>query len=96
MTYYVTCITKHPNHDDPRHRITHVGTTTTKGLILPSKVWNAQDVVNAIDFGRDTFWCSDKRGDLVKVATVAHLNGKYLKTENDGIAQDNLLSQKDC
>lgn len=96
MTYYVVCITKFPNHADPRHRITELGTVTTRGLIIPSQRWSASDVVTAIDSGAHTFWCTDKRGDLVKIMTVAHVNGKYLKTENDGITQDNLLSQKDC
>ncbi len=96
MTYYVTCITKYPNHQDPRHRITAIGTTTIPGSSQRTKLWAATDVVEAIDSGRDTFWCTDRRGDRVRVITVPHLGGKYLKTENDGITQDNLLAQRDC
>lgn len=96
MQYYVVCITKFPTHHDPRHRITAIGTSTIKNAAVASRVWAAKDVVAAIDSGRDTFWCADKRGDQVKVVTVPHAGGKYLKTENDGITQDNLLSQKSC
>jgi hypothetical protein len=96
MTYYVVCITKFPTHQDPRHRITALGTTTTRGSTTKTKTWTAQQVVQAIDSGSDTFWCTDRKGDLVRVITVPHAGGKYLKTENDGITQDNLLSQRDC
>lgn len=96
MTYYVVCITKFPNHQDPRHRITELGTNLLRGARVPTLRWSAQSVVTAIDSGKDTFWCTDKRGDTVKVITVPHAGGKYLKTENDGISQDNLLYQPSC
>jgi hypothetical protein len=96
MTYYVVCITKYPTHQDPRHRITELGTSTTRGGTVKTKQWSAQGAIQAIDSGSDVFWCADKRGDLVRVITVPHAGGKYLKTENDGITQDNLLSQPSC
>jgi len=96
LTYYVTCITKQPNHQDPRHRITQLGTSTVSSSSSRTKLWQATDVVRAIDSGSDTFWCIDKKGDRVKVVTVPHAGGKYLKTENDGITQDNLLARPDC
>lgn len=96
MTYYVVCITKYPTNQDPRHRITHLGTSTTRGDRVPTKTWTAEAVIKAIDSRSDTFWCTDLKGDLVEVETVPHAGGKYLKTKNDGIKQDNLLSQKDC
>lgn len=96
MTNYVICITKYPTHQDPRHRITQLGTSPTKGASIPTRLWAAEDAVKAIDSGSDTFWCTDKKGDLVKVVTVPHAGGKYLKTENDGITQDNLIAQRGC
>ena len=96
MTYYVVCITKFPTHNDPRHRITELGTNTVRGVRLTTRRWSAQSVIQAIDAATDTFWCTDRRGDLVRVITVHHAGGKYLKTENDGITQDNLLAQPDC
>ena len=96
MTYYVTCITKFPNHADPRHRITALGTTTERASTTRTQLWRAADVVAAIDAGTHTFWCTDRKRDLVRVVTVPHSGGKYLKTENDGIAQDNLLAKPDC
>jgi len=96
MTYYVVCITKYPTHHDPRHRITALGTTTTRGSATKTKTWTAQQAIQAIDSGADSFWCTDRKGDVVRVTTVPHAGGKYLKTESDGITQDNLLSQRAC
>lgn len=96
MIYYVVCITKYPTHSDPRHRITALGTSETRGSRAYSRRWSADEVIRAIDFGGHTFYCTDRRGDLVQVETVPHSGGKYLKTLNDGITQDNLLAQPDC
>jgi hypothetical protein len=96
MTYFIVCITKFPTHHDPRHRITELGTSTAQGSRTVTRRWAARDVVAAIDSRADAFWCTDRRGDLVKVVTVPHAGGKYLKTENDGIEQDNLLAQPSC
>lgn len=76
MTYYVTCITKKPTHEDPRHRITRLGTTTTRGLVIPSKVWDAKDVVQAIDsghvlYGAATSLATSSRSSRPRISTAS-------------------------
>lgn len=93
-TYYVTCVTKHPTKDDPHTRIQYIGTTLVIGTAR-TKLWPTDMVISAIERG-DTFYCRDKRGDQVTLEVALHNGNKYVKTTNDGIKQDNLLSQPSC
>lgn len=93
-TYWVVCITK-KTRDDPHERITKIGTSTLENGVR-SRLWEADDVIKAIDNKTDEFWCNDKAGEKVKVITAERNGRKYLKTENDDEKQDNLLAQEDC
>lgn len=95
-TYYVVCINKHPTHQDPHNRIQYIGTSLVKGASAHSKKWPLADVIKAIDNKTDTFWSTDKKGDLVECLTATHNGNKYVKTKNDGIQPDNLLAKDEC
>jgi|ERR1700693_412128 len=95
-TYYVVCINKHPLHKDPHNRIQRIGTSTEKDASTHTKKWPLSDVIAAIDNTADTFWSTDKKGDLVQCITATHNGNKYVKTKNDGIQPDNLLEKPEC
>jgi hypothetical protein len=52
-------------------------------------------VIAAIRAG-DTFYSTDKRGDLVRVQIATHSGREYVKTAADGIIPDNLLQKPEC
>jgi hypothetical protein len=95
MTYHVVCINKHPYHSDPHVRIQHIGTNTTAGTSSWTKKWTVPEVISSIRQG-NIFYCTDKRGDRVKLIIASHNGHEYVKTENDGIQPDNLLAQPEC
>lgn len=94
--HYVVCITKHPTHDDPHTRIQAVGTSEISTSSKTTRTWTADEVIKAIEDKTHTFRCRDKAGDEVNVVVATHNDHKYIKTENDGITQDNLLAQDEC
>lgn len=95
MTYYVVCINKHPNHTDPHSRIQYIGTNEVPGADRYSKRWSVAEVMAAIRRG-DAFYSTDSRGDVVRLIIASHNGREYVKTENDGIQPDNLLSKPEC
>lgn len=94
-THYVVCVTKHPYHTDPHTRIQTIGTNESNSATSPSKLWTVDQVIKAIR-SDGTFYCTDKKGDIVKVIIATHNGNEYVKTENDGIQPDNLLAKPDC
>ncbi len=94
-TYYVVCINKHPTHADPHVRIQRIGTNENRNAVSYSTRWTVDEVIAAIRRG-DSFYCGDKRGDLVKVIIAKHNGHEYVKTEADGIQPDNLLAKPEC
>lgn len=95
MTYYVICINKHPYHSDPHTRIQYIGTNESATATQYTKKWTVPQVIAAIRTG-DAFYCTDKRGDRVKLVVATHNGNEYVKTENDGIQPDNLLAKPEC
>lgn len=86
MDRQITCINK-TNRSDPHDRIHSVGGSGWK--------ISQQDAIRRIESGQDRFYTS-VRGNSVWVIVATHNGNKYLKTQNDGIQPDNLLSLPEC
>ena len=86
MSAQVTCITKREHHN-PHERIAGIGGASW---------WRAED--DAIrDVVRDpTSYYVSVGGKSVTVVVATHNGRKYLKTEADGYAPNNLLSLPEC
>jgi Protein of unknown function (DUF3892) len=88
MPRYVTGIRKRGNHYSPHERI--------QGLCGPG--WGYQDenfIIREIEIGREQYLVN--RGGLeVLLVAASHQGRKYLKTEPDGYAPDNLLALPEC
>jgi hypothetical protein len=85
---HVTCINKHPTHQDRHHRIQSIGGTWGKHS-------EAQAIAN-ID-GHVNSYYTTGGGSEANVVVVAHSSGKrYLKTAADTTTKDNLLSLPEC
>lgn len=83
----VTCINKRGDHYSPHERISAIGGT---GWKHPE-----DDPIRRIDSGTDSYTVT-RAGRTVRVVTAVHLGRRYLKTEVDGIAPDNLLALVEC
>ena len=90
MSKQVKCVTKRGSHFNPHERIEGIGGDT------PSPWWRAED--DAIrDVERDsTSYYVSVNGKSVWVVVASHNGRKYLKTEPDGYAPNNLLSLPEC
>lgn len=85
--YDVTCINKRGDHYNPHERIQAIGGTGWKH--------SEDDAIGRIDRTADDY--SVTRGSrTVRVIVATHLGRRYLKTEADGIAPDNLLALPEC
>ena len=90
MSKQVTCITKREHHN-PHERIQGIG-----GVDGGVRWWRAED--DAIsDVERDaTSYYVSVNGKSVGVVVATHNGRKYLKTQTDGYAPNNLLSLTNC
>jgi Protein of unknown function (DUF3892) len=85
----VTCIKKQPR-SDPYHGITHLGGPGGGGWR-----WTREQVIASIKSQTNTFFTQvgGKRADI----RIAHgPAGEYLRTETDGVPDDNLLALPEC
>ena len=82
----VSCINKQPRND-PHEGITHLGG--------PNWKWLRADVIASIENGSNTFhtMVGGRRAD---VRVVKGPNGKYVRTQADGVYNDNLLALPEC
>lgn len=85
-TTQITCINKTPR-DDPHDRIDYVGAS---GWKLPEV-----EVIAQIESGQESYYVS-VGGASVDVIVATHEGHKYLKTVNDGLQPNNLLSLPEC
>ena len=54
-----------------------------------------ESVIARIEKGTDSFY-TDVNGKQAEVVVATHNNRKYLKTDADGYAPNNLLNLNDC
>jgi hypothetical protein len=85
---HVTCINKHPTHQDRHHRIQAIGGAWGRH--------SEDEAIQHIDSGANTYYTTGD-GLTAKVLVVKHSGGKrYLKTDSDTTTRDNLLSLPEC
>ena len=89
-TIQIQCINK-TNRQDAHERIKNVGGVqgTQRWKLLET------DAIAGIESGKWKFYVS-VAGKSVWVIVATRLGRKYLKTENDGVQPDNLLSLPEC
>ena len=87
--YQVTCITKRGGHYNPHERIEYIGNETAN--------WRLSEdaAIRKIQSGTDSFF-TFVNGRRANVIVAEHNGRKYLKTDADGYAPDNLLSLGEC
>lgn len=88
----VLCINK-TNRSDPHERISKIGGQNPDG-----SRWTLaeSDAIKAIKERKYAFYVERPTGTRVNVIVATHLGREYLKTENDGLKPDNLLSLPEC
>jgi hypothetical protein len=91
-TCQIKCINKR-DRPNPHERITHVGGDDPK----PWKV-TQQEAIEYIENGDWKFWVKPPHAkeSVWVVVAMSRYGNKYLKTENDGEDQNNLLSLREC
>ena len=86
--FQVTCINKRGSHYNPHERIQNIGNQNNWTL--------SEDLaIRKIEMGTDTFYVN-VNGREVNVIVAVHSGRKYLKTEADGYAPNNLLNLPEC
>lgn len=87
MARQITCITKHPTHEDRHRRIQAVG---------GSGFYDSEDTAIA-NVKRDSqYYYVSEAGKSVWVIVRRHDGRDYLKTQNDRFLPDNLLALPEC
>jgi len=87
MAKQITCITKHPSHEDRHRRIQAVG---GEGF------YDSEDVAIANVRRNSEYYYTVEQGKSVWVIVKTHDGRDYLKTQNDHFLPDNLLSLPEC
>ena len=90
-TLQVTCIRKRGGHYNPHERIQGIG----GGTLLSRWYHTEEEAIRNIEIGAVSYYVS-VGGRSVWVVIATHNGRKYLKTEPDGYAPDNLLSLPEC
>jgi Protein of unknown function (DUF3892) len=91
ITAQVKCINKTPRQD-PHDRIQNIGGTNADGTRWKRSQPNA---ITDIESGEYKYHVS-VGGQSVWVIVASHLGNKYIKTANDGLHPNNLLSLPEC
>ena len=87
MASQITCITKHPTHEDRHRRIQAVG---------GSGFYDTEAVAIANVKRNPQYYFVSESGKSVWVIVRTHDGREYLKTQNDRFLPDNLLSLPEC
>lgn len=87
--YQVTCINKRGGHYNPHERIQYIGNQQGS--------WRVSEdaAIQRIENGQDSFYVTSG-GRSVDVVVATHEGRKYLKTEADDYAPNNLLALPEC
>jgi uncharacterized protein DUF3892 len=86
--YQVTCINKRGGHHDPHERIEYIGQQGNWKIPEDS-------AIRRIESGADSFY-TFVNGRQAEIVVAVHSGRKYLKTDADGYAPNNLLSLPEC
>jgi hypothetical protein len=90
MSKQVSCITKR-EHQNPHERIQGIG-----GIANGTRWWRSEDdAIRDVERESKSYYVS-VGGRTVWVVVASHNGRKYLKTEADAYAPNNLLSLPDC
>lgn len=92
MAKQVQCIVKEAYSQDRYHSIQAIGGTS--GGTRWSMTKDA--AIQAIESRTESFYVEQPVGHRVGIVVATRLGRKYLKTERDGEAPDNLLSLPNC
>jgi len=85
---HVTCINKHPTHQDRHHRIQAIGGNWGKHT--------EDQAISNIERGVNSYYTTGG-GQEANVKVQKHSSGKkYLITDKDTTTRDNLLSLPEC
>ena len=87
--YQITCIVKRGSHYDPHERIESIGNQAGKWVI------SEDSAIRRIESGTDSFY-TNVNARAAEIVVATHNGRKYLKTDADGYAPNNLLSLDDC
>jgi hypothetical protein len=85
----VTCILKRGGHYNPHERISHIGNSQSGWLLTEDSA------IRRIETGVDSFYTL-VNGRQANIIVAVHNGRKYLKTDADGYAPNNLLALSDC
>lgn len=89
-SYQVMCIRKRGAHLNPHERIEGIGGNNGQQWYVLE-----DNAIAAIEAGKWSFY-TNVNGHSVWIVVASHNGRKYLKTEPDGYAPDNLLSLQEC
>ena len=87
----IKCINK-TNRDSVNDRIMSVGGLNPNGTRWRISIERA---IEGVEAGKWSFYVSNN-GNKIDVIIATHLGVKYLKTKNDGLEPNNLLSLPEC
>jgi len=90
MDLQISCINK-TNRQDPHDRIHSVGGETSNGRWKKSQTTAISEIEGKVN----TFF-TRVNGSRANVIVAVHNGNKYIKTENDGLHPNNLLSLAEC
>jgi len=87
----IRCVNK-TDRKNPHERISHVG-----GVNKDGTKWRQTEetTIGEIEDGSWEYYTHEDE-ETAKVIVAKHNGNKYLKTENDGLQPDNLLSLPEC
>ncbi len=87
--YQVTCITKRGDHYNPHERISHIGNQAGGWRVTENSA------ILRIESRQDSFFTL-VNSRVAEVVVAVHAGRKYLKTDADGYAPNNLLALPEC